>query len=371
MANLEKLYQKTGGFIKGVCHPKEYYEYLNEAGIEWVRRDLPYPYNPDGTPNRSYENYKNDCKEYAKYGIRHVTVTPYPSDFIECGIDVTTAEGLAKAEQVCADIAADFAGTGTCWQVTNEMHIRHFRAPLDMEQSRDFLIACIRGMKRGDPTAAVGHNSTDDEYLPYCKQIEEAVGGCDYIGVDLYDGTWSHGGPETYGPFIDHVYEALGIPVILMEFGFASRGGMMTDADGEVDRYLRANGFEGKADIERDLDRFTAWLPKRIRRHVEECAPSDKLLCALNSFPHLMKTWTANCAIAHDEEGQARFYEELLPALMANPHLGGAVIYCMRDSDDCFYCGEPDCPCETAWGLIRMDGSKKPAFETVKRCFKA
>lgn len=369
MADMTNLYQKTGGFIKGVCHPKEYYELIREAGLGWVRRDMPFPYKEDGSISESYEEYKQECRKYAEYGIRHVTVTPYPRTFLRYGIDVMTDEGLARAEEICAFIASDFADIETCWQVTNEMHIRHFRAPLDTEQAKNFLIACIRGMKRGNPAAAVGHNSVEGEWLPLCKEIEAATGGCDYIGVDLYDGTWSHGGPETYGPFIDRVYEAVGLPIILMEFGFASKGGMMTDADGEVDRFLRRNGFDGKAGMIRELDRFIAWMPEEIRGAVANCAPADREASAMTTFPHLMKKWTANCAIPHDEEGQARFYDELLPKLLAHPHLAGAVIYCMRDSQACFLCGEPDCPCETAWGLVHMDGTPKPSYYAVQRCF--
>ena len=363
------LYEKTGGFIKGICHPHEKYDLLRSAGLEWVRRDLPYPLNADGTWSKDYLEYKEACRVYAAHGLRHVTVTPYPRHFLKYGVDIRTEEGLAQAEEICARVAADFAELGCCWQVTNEMHIRHFRAPLNETQAKNFLIACIKGIKRGDPRAAVGHNSTDEEWLPICREIEAAVGGCDYIGGDLYDGPWTHGGPDTFVPFIDHVYAEIGLPVILMEFGFASRGGMMADADAEVDAYLRARGFAGEQDMLARLDDFIATLSEPIRVHVERCVPEDRVACIRSDFPHIMKKWTANCPISHDEEGQAQFYRELLPQLLANPHLGGAVIYCLRDSKCCFFCDEADCPCETAWGLIRCDDTKKPAYDAVQAVF--
>ena len=36
---VEALKEKTGGFMKGVCHPNENYEQIKNANIEWVRFD--------------------------------------------------------------------------------------------------------------------------------------------------------------------------------------------------------------------------------------------------------------------------------------------------------------------------------------------
>ena len=60
----------------------------------------------------------------------------------------------------------------------------------------------------------------------------------------------------------------------------------------------------------------------------------------------------------------------LLPKLTAHPHLAGAVIYCWQDSKTCFTCGEDDCPCETAWGITRADGTHKPAYEAIGEAFR-
>ena len=46
---VEVFLDKTGGFIKGVCHPNENYEQISDANIEWVRFDLTsLPYDEDG-----------------------------------------------------------------------------------------------------------------------------------------------------------------------------------------------------------------------------------------------------------------------------------------------------------------------------------
>ena len=70
-------------------------------------------------------------------------------------------------------------------------------------------------------------------------------------------------------------------------------------------------------------------------------------------FPHILKMWFSEEVFPHDEDGQAKFYEALLPMLLENPYLAGAVIYCWKDSKKCFECGAEDCPCEIAWGIAQ------------------
>jgi len=367
--HLSALYQKTGGFIKGVCHPNDDWSLLKEAGIEWVRMDVPFPYDRDGKLSQSYLNYKKRCEMFAAKGIWNIAITPYPTSFLQASIDVTTQAGLERASEICAFLAEDFKGIKTCWQVTNEMHLQHFRAPLNKTQAKDFLVACIKGIKIGNPAAAVGHNSLSDEWISICLQIDQETGGYDYVGLDLYDGTWTSGGPDSYCEKIDRYYHLLKKPIILMEFGFASRGDMMENPVAEAAVFLKTLGFDSIQEAMANLDSLIERLPPRIADKARLCAPEDKLQCVAIGIVHLLKKWPVKNAILHTEEGQAAFFGQLLPRLLKNQHLAGAVIYCLRDSDRCFYCGEADCPCETAWGLIRNDGSKKPAFNVVKKMF--
>jgi len=59
--------EKTGGYIKGVCHAEPQYELLNECNIEWFRDDIPFPYNKDGSLSQSYISWKEESKAYADY----------------------------------------------------------------------------------------------------------------------------------------------------------------------------------------------------------------------------------------------------------------------------------------------------------------
>ena len=53
----------------------------------------------------------------------------------------------------------------------------------------------------------------------------------DYAGFDSYPGTWREGGPESWHAYLDAFHEQVRKPVIIQEFGYASAGAMMTEAE--------------------------------------------------------------------------------------------------------------------------------------------
>lgn len=371
MSALNGLYNKVGGFMKGVCHPDGDREGLAELGLNWVRMDIPYPYDAEGKETQSFINYKNACAYYAEKGVYTVGITPYPAHFISAGIDVRTTEGLNAAEDVCAKIASALKDSVKCWQVTNEMHVAHFRAPLTSEQSWEFLISCSKGLRKGDENACIGHNSYCGEWLEKLLDIEKAIGGSDYIGLDCYAGTWGDGDVDTYSEEIDKLYETLGIPVILMEFGYSSLGRTLSaeQAEKETDEFLLSHGFVSREDAMERADELMKFVPPVLARVAAGCSDADKPTYILGAMNHVLKHWRFDGGLEHSEAGQAEFYAQLLPKLLDNPHLGGAILYCWRDTPVCFTCGQDDCPCETAWGLSRADGSRKPAYYAVKNAF--
>ena len=83
----EAFRKKAGGFICGVCHPNENYAQLKRGNIEWIRIDIPFPYDKNGSVRKSYEDFKDRCKGYKDRGFKVMAVTPYPCDYIEAGVD--------------------------------------------------------------------------------------------------------------------------------------------------------------------------------------------------------------------------------------------------------------------------------------------
>ena len=364
------IYQKTGGFIKGICHPKGETARLTDAGIGWVRMDAPYPFEKDGSVCDYHLSFLEEIRNYSKKGLRAILISPYPDTFLDHGVDPRSEEGLREVKRICAFMAKEYAPLGVCWQATNEMHIVHFRSPLTVEESKEFLVASLQGLREGNPNAAIGHNSISHtgDWDALCREIDSRT-DCDYIGFDLYNGTWSDGGPETFTENIERLYNLVKKPVILMEFGFSSRGGNISEDRHEITDYLANLGYMSLEALFASPDRFLDHLPEQLNRMVRSCAPEDKETALCNCFPHLLKKWCATEVFPHTEEGQATFYRTLLPILLENPHLAGAVIYCWRDSDDCFSCKATDCPCETAWGLVHLDESEKPAYYAVREIY--
>lgn len=367
------LRTRLGGFMKGVCHPNKDYALLTSAGFGWVRRDVPYPFDENGRPSPAHRHFLAETEAYDKNSLRCTLITPYAADFIAHGIDPRTPEGQKQTEELCAFLAREYRPYAPCWQATNEQFNPHFRAPLTAEESRDFIIACLRGLRTGDPDAVIGHNSVQDAGLwdDFVREIDAAC-DCDYTGLDLYNGSWTDGGPETYIEKIRQVYELCQKPVILMEFGFASAGKNASPDFHEAYDYIHEKGFRDLEDIFARSEEYIETLPgEPLKAMAHSCAPQDVPQQLYNSFPHVMKMWFAPQVFPHTEDGQAQFYEELLPLLLDCPQLAGAILYCWQDAPYCGFCGAADCPCETAWGLVKTDGSLKKAYGTVQRIYTA
>ncbi len=366
----QNIYTKTGGFMKGICHPGTDYAALTDAGLGWVRRDVPFPFDKDGNISADHYTFLEETRAYAENGLRSVVVSPYPRTFLAHGIDPRTAEGLEQVRKVCAFLAEEYRELGVCWQATNEMFVVHFRMPLTMTESMAFLIASLQGLRNGDSDGIIGHNtvSTSDGWDEIGHEILQQT-NCDYLGFDLYNGTWSNGGTDTYLDRIGELYDLYKIPIVLMEFGFASLGGNAHEDNREAYAYLKNLGFEGEEDLRNRMDDFLKTLPPRLKHTAENCAPSDRFPALVNMMPHLTKLWFAEMTHPHTENGQAAFYAEILPKLLHDQRLAGAFIYCWQDSTHCFTCGASDCPCETAWGITRCDGTKKPAYDVIREIF--
>ena len=367
----DKIYEKTGGFIKGICHPKGDPKMITDAGINWIRRDPPLAIDKNGNVTESHKRFLEETRVYAENGLRSIVVSPYPREFISNGIDPRTPEGLKKVEEVCEFMAKEYSKYGVCWQATNELFVVHFRAPLNEYESKEFIIASLKGLRKGDPNAIIGHNTVEalGVWNDYIKEIDEKC-EYDYLGFDLYNGTWSNGGPSTYIDKVNELYEMCKKPVILMEFGFASLGKNASSDFREAFEYINKLGFKDLDDMVARKDEYIETLPSESLKHVARtCAPEDLKQAFLTMFPHLLKMWFAEEVFPHDEDGQAKFYETLLPMLLESPYLAGAVIYCWKDSKACFTCDAEDCPCETAWGIVKLDDTPKKAYYTIKENF--
>lgn len=358
-------------FMLGVAHQGKDPKHMLDIGLKWARPVLtPYPFAPDGSLADAYIAYRAELRRLHEAGMEILSISPQPKLFIEAGIMPTGEAALKHVREVCRFIATDLADCVSAWQIGNELCFVYFRSPLSDDEACDFIIHSMLGMREGNPDALLGHNSLDDlmKWLPWCKKIEEATGGSDYLGFDLYAGTWSPGGVETYIKCIDKIHDALHLPVLLAEFGFASRGEVSPDLDGDMLAWLKERGFDGYADMERRLDEVIPFLPERMQETMRRAGNrKDQLSYLYQSKSHIIHKWWKTSDLPHTEEAQKQFFDQLLPLLIKHPHTIGAIAFCWQDRPVCFPCGSADCPCETAWGLVREDGSEKPVTDVFRK----
>ena len=365
---------KTNAFIKGVCHPGKRLDLIKQAGMEWVRMDVPFPYEAGkpGVLSQRYAGFRERIKTISENGLHAMCITPYPGAFVQYGADPASDSWLGVVKDVCGFMASDLAQFNVAWQITNEMYVFHFRVPLTPDQTIPFLAAGLEGVREAAPGAILGHNSVtaagseyDLNVLAGLKQYELYM---DYIGLDTYKGTWANGEPDDIVSDINKTYELTGMPVLVQEFGFASAGEIFTESD--VLEYIKSRGYGSIEEIFESPMDFLNRIPYYIAARIMESPKADWGVNAVHSMPHILKKWPGSSKIyRHTPEGQAEFYNNLLGKMINNKNICGAMIYCWRDDAVCFGCRNADCPCETAWGLMYNDESPKPAYNVVKKIF--
>jgi len=311
---------------------------MREAGIGWLRfGDFGFDqeaFFKGASQQGGFTAAKAQVKFLREQGFQVMGLTPQPREMHALAGEPGSAEYYAGYRKVCAFFAEEFRGLIAWWQVANELDIWIFRGPLSMDQSVDFLKAGIRGMKEAIPELKVGINITLFPSLPGEVDgntdahegliLARGIYGdpdlpVDYAGFDSYPGTWRKGGPESWHEYLDGFYRLTGKPIIIQEFGYASSGAMMSEEE--------------------------------TRDGVYPCEAKKWRFC-----------WQG----AHSEKVQAEFLRESLRIFLGKPFVIGATYFSWRDAKTCWQCGQPDCPAETAWGLLDRDGRCKPVYEELK-----
>ncbi len=326
------------------AYPDADRDLLEEAGIGWLRRGFPFPFEDrvGGEVTESYTRTKAKAQELREDGFRLMGVTPGPgiatyetdeegeltrrwhSRLPQWAGEPGSGELLETYEQTCRWLADDLGDLVSAWQVANELDIPVFAGPLNPREACDLISAGARGLKNADDSLLVGFNLTAgwSKTLYFFGYLYgRGDGPLDYCGLDGYYGTWQRGGPEQWAERIDIAHDWSGKPVLVNEWGFSSAGGPVT----------------------------------------EEERTSDASVCETHKWKN---TWGAG----HNPEGQAEFVEAAFDVFAERRHkLIGLFFYRWEDQAECWQCGDPDCPAETAWGLVDLEGNPKPAYHEFKR----
>ncbi len=82
--------------------------------------------------------------------------------------------------------------------------------------------------------------------------------------------------------------------------------------------------------------------------------------CECHRWPH---TWGPG----HTPDAQAQFISQAFDVFVAHKDMMlGQFYFRWADQPTCWQCGKPDCPAETAWGLVDLQGRPKPSYYALR-----
>ena len=376
--NVTVAQEKVGGFMKGVCHADPQYDLLNEAGIEWFRDDIPFPYNKDGSISQHYLNWKAESQEYVNNGVRIFGVTPYPDDYIEYGLDPRNPESRKGIQDIARFYVEDLKGIVGAFQITNEMGIDRFTLPLTLDEAAEFIGMQLEAMYpvRGD--ILIGYNVGGLSILQLPFKMMKYHEYCDYVGLDMYLGCFENvlKNPDQYITILNFVRRVTGKPVVMCEFGYIGYGEPKTAEEKKA--ILQKYGYNSEEEARADIDNFISRLPEDMKEEIIEDysdrTPEERADLIFNGeySNHLYCELAEGFGLynfPHTPEGQAEFFEYIIPKVRNVDYVIGMFVYCWGDSDSCYVCGQADCPVETGWGLVDGKGNPKPSYYAVKEAY--
>ena len=365
---VQSLIEQNGGFIYGVCHPNENYDMLADAGLRWVRFDIPYPYEPDGSVSRNYLNFKDRAKGYTDRGFHVMAVTPYPKDYFNIG-GFNPVENVQNTQEIAVFLYNDLKEITSAFQITNEMGLEGFMKPLTLEQAAVFIGIQLEALDKVAENFPIGYNSADISKNLH-KLMKPYLQYCDYVGLDLYTGNQGNAKAGDYAKKVKELYRLTRKPIMMQEFGFWSEGGPKTpEQKAEILGYY---GYATEAEAIADGAAFINKLPSQFRQRMRDLYPDDEAhwaeLVFSREYQHFYGETAAETmeSIPHTPEGQAEYFRRVMGELTKLNCLAGVFIYCCQDMPCCYVCGHSWCPFETKWGLFYLDGTPKPAYHAVK-----
>ena len=325
------------------AHDSPNYALMRDMGVSWVRQPYVFPFADKtfGKLSDAFLRSEEKVEAFLSEGFSVLASFPGPGSMRYMpdagktvyyrampawmgGVD--TDDYYAMLFDASAFLAARTRGKITWWQVANEPDIDIFYGPLTKEQNVRFLMTAARGIQKGNPDAKSGINlGYINDYARFLMKEIYAIEDSPfaYLGIDGYMGSWQIGGPGTWQSYIDETAQLSGKPIIINEWGFSS-----------------LQWGEKYTDLER-------------KNHYNQSVCYDK---------HWQITWGKG----HTPEEQARYVRLCQEIFAAHPAVIGNFFFRWSDTDQCWQCGEADCPAECAWGCVDAQQNPKPAYFALK-----
>jgi hypothetical protein len=331
------------------------YPLMKASGIGWYRTDIPFPFADqlNGQLTPAYQAKRAELNKANANGIKILSVLPqwghryfdtqagenlwhdaFPA-WMGTPADAAFYDRFTRvAEFVAQDLTDRISGY---WQVGNELDTATFRGPYSLEQAVRFAFAGAIGVKRvhSDDRCGINPAELSSSSRELFKLAYASDSPLDYAGIDNYFGSWIPGEVTNWIPTIDEVFALTGKPVLVSEWGYPSLGQVL-----EFDLGLMEHMYSMTED-ERVAELASLGFP-----------PGVNPFC-------ILKGWANACGGAHDEVTQADYITAGLKIFAEHPQVIGSFLYCWRDSDTCYHCGQPECPSECGWGLVKTDETPK------------
>lgn len=377
---IKTFYSKTGGYMKGICHPGwNNTNGIKDLNVEWVRIDCSEPLHyKDGSYSEQYYNIKWDLEHYTSQGFKVFLITPYPKNYYYCGIDPRTDEGKEFIKNDIRFLIEEFGDKISALQITNEMGIENFMYPLSIDEAADFIGMQLKEIQDIKGNIVVGFNSTN--IFKIITKMENYWKYCDYVGLDIYIGCFDDivKDIQAYDILIRGANHITGLPVVICEFGYMSYGERKSDA--EKIEILKKHGYNSEEEARADIHGFIKTMPINFQNVVsrldyssdaelaEKIFGSDVSSLANHVYCELPKGYRLH-DYPHTLNGQASFFTDVISRFNKIDCLVGSFVYQYTDSSSCYICGQSDCPVETGWGLVDLHGNPKPSYYAVKQGF--
>ena len=273
-AEVKTAQKKTGGFIKGICHDYKDNVIFKEAGIDWARLDIPFPFDASGNLREEYTNFRTKLQRFADNGIKVMAVTPYPRTFIEFGIDPRQRKNEARIKEIAVFLLQDLQGLVGALQITNEMGIPRFTNPLTMKEAVWFIgiqLEAIHPLRGG---VLIGYNSAGPQ-VDLHLLMKPYHQFCDYVGIDIYIGCFTSFGNYLWmhDVMLAYLWSFTRKPIILCEFGYIGGGAPKTSEEKRA--ILERYGVSSEAEARKNIGDFVNRLPQRMQERVRNDASGD------------------------------------------------------------------------------------------------
>lgn len=319
--------------VQGIVYaytPEKRYDMVRDLGIDWIRLNVPFPWTDrlDGTISPRWESVKAAIREAAEAGLSVMPSTPTILDYPESICGTYGTPGFYDAvRRTTRFMAADLGPLApSLWQCMNELDIPTFSGDVPLAICAETCRQSAYGILDENPAAVCGTNFAS--WRPESRAVGELLfSGAHpfgYVGDDQYFGSWQGGVVEDWVGVLDDMWAAFGLPILVNEWGYSSRG-----------ETLPASAIP-------------AVLP-----------PHRNPVCC-------NKAWYNEVEGGHTETVQAEYFRRGLAIFRSHPHVLGNFLFCFSDARRCWQCGEEDCPAECYWGLTDVNCVPKPAYYAVR-----